>query len=140
MLDSARIHHRHLRYTIGLRQPQPLTASPIESFRHRSRRCHAAWPVLVSDAGLYFGHPGVRVRQFLSTFQVDVSVQTLFEQPTVGELASVVREWDAQPAAEPDTVIRALEHVERLSEEEMQALLNSQRDTGEHDRSGSSGR
>jgi acyl transferase domain-containing protein len=78
-----------------------------------------------------------RMRQ---TFQVDVSVQTLFEQPTVGELASVVREWDAQPAAEPDTVIRALEHVERLSEEEMQALLNSQRDTGEHDRSGSSGR
>ena len=77
-----------------------------------------------------------RLRQ---SFQADVSVQSLFESPTVGELAFVIRQGKGQPAAEPESVIRALEHVERLTEEEMQALLDAQRDGGALDHNGPAG-
>ena len=64
-----------------------------------------------------------RIRE---TFRVDVTVRALFDAPTVATLARLVAAAAPQAAAEEQRIIRVLERVERLSDEEMRQLLAGQ--------------
>jgi acyl carrier protein len=60
-----------------------------------------------------------RVRE---AFQVEVPLRSLFEQPTIAELARQITERQAA-GREPETLARLLAEVEALSEGEVQRLL-----------------
>ena len=59
-------------------------------------------------------------------FHVDVPVRTLFDAPTIAALAAFVDAGHARADAETARIVRVLDEVERLSDEEMQALLAAQ--------------
>lgn len=62
-----------------------------------------------------------RLRQI---FHVEVSVQHIFDAPTIAELAEIVKQQPMQ--SDMDVIQSALDQVESLSEEELEVLLNAQ--------------
>ena len=80
----------------------------------------------IYDPFLDLGGHSLLATQLLSrvieTFQIDLSLRTLLEAPTVAEMAVVITEHQAAQA-DPDTVARLLSEVEALSEAQAQHLL-----------------
>jgi hypothetical protein len=66
------------------------------------------------------------ISQFRSQFEVEMTVQSLFDQPTVAKLAAHVDSMTSD-LGDLDTMARLLEQVENLSEGEIKAMLNNGR-------------
>ena len=64
--------------------------------------------------------------QMRELFQVDIPVGTLFDAPTVSALAAFVDNGHARAESDAARIVRVLDRVERLSDEEMRALLAAQ--------------
>jgi phthiocerol/phenolphthiocerol synthesis type-I polyketide synthase E len=66
------------------------------------------------------------ISQFRSHFEVEMTVQSLFDQPTVAKLAAHVDSMTSD-LGDLDTMARLLEQVENLSEGEISAMLSNGR-------------
>ncbi len=64
-----------------------------------------------------------RIRE---TFRVDVTVRSLFDAPTVATLALLIAAAAPQASADDQRIVRVLDRVERLTDEEMRRLLDGQ--------------
>ena len=64
-----------------------------------------------------------RIRE---TFRIDVPVRALFDAPTVAGLAGLIEAGLTHATADEERISRVLERVERISDEEMRALLDAQ--------------
>ena len=64
-------------------------------------------------------------------FQVDVPIRAVFDAPTVSALAAFVGGGHARADADVARIVRVLDRVERLSDEEMRALLAAQQPPSE---------
>jgi hypothetical protein len=62
------------------------------------------------------------VSRVITQFQLDVPLQSLFQSPTVAEMAVVMTEYRAKTLSEAD-LTRILDQLESLSDEEAQRLL-----------------
>ena len=65
------------------------------------------------------------ISQVLKQFQMEVSLQSLFQSPTVAEMAAVITEHQAKKLGEEE-LDRILTELESLSEEEAQRLVANQ--------------
>ena len=57
-------------------------------------------------------------------FQIELSVNTLFDAPTVASLATVIEQGSQAKQAELDKLTEMLSLVEQLSESEIQQMLS----------------
>jgi NAD(P)-dependent dehydrogenase (short-subunit alcohol dehydrogenase family)/acyl carrier protein len=72
-----------------------------------------------------------RLRQAL---RVEVSIQSLFDAPTIAELAAEIERSKSLVTHDSQTIMRSRQHLERLTDQEVQALLDSQRPPGSSNR------
>jgi len=56
-------------------------------------------------------------------FQVELSIQSVFDAPTVAQLATTVEKATQEPYDEREDVTQLLEQIEQLSEDEVRSLL-----------------
>jgi acyl carrier protein len=92
-------------------------------------------PVGVHDSFFELGGHSLLAIQLVSrmrdTFQTEIAVQVLFENPTVAALTALIEEGEQPAARDVDKLVEMLEVVENLSEEEVRALLEGGRDSPE---------
>lgn len=86
-------------------------------------------PIGVNDNFLEVGGHSLLAVQMISQlrtdFEVEVSVQTLFDLPTIASLAERIESMTTGELGDLDTMARLLEQVERLSEGEVKAFLDN---------------
>jgi amino acid adenylation domain-containing protein len=68
------------------------------------------------------------VSQVIKQFQLELPLQSLFQSPTVAEMAAIITQNQAKRAS-PEDLARLLSEVEALSDEEAQKLLVTERPT-----------
>jgi acyl carrier protein len=66
------------------------------------------------------------VSQVMKQFQLEIPLQSLFQSPTVAEMAAVIMEHQTKKLGEKD-LERILAELESMSEEEAQRLLAAER-------------
>jgi acyl carrier protein len=62
--------------------------------------------------------------QLRSVLQAELSIQAIFDLPTVAELAGYVERSQAKAMEDNERVLQMLDLVERLSDDALQSLLN----------------
>jgi len=62
------------------------------------------------------------IAKVIQTYQLEIPIKTLFDAPTVAEMASLIRQNQANPASEAE-LEHMLREVERMTEEEVQKQL-----------------
>lgn len=92
----------------------------------------------VEQAGVYdnffeMGGDSLLATQLIArvgeSFQISLSLRTLFESPTVSDLAVVIIQKQAEQA-DADALAQMLGEIQQLSQEELQALLAAERESG----------
>ena len=83
-------------------------------------------PVGINDNFFELGGQSISAAQVISrilnTFQVSLSLQAMFESPTIASLADLIARNQSQ-LADDDELAQLLDELEQLSEEEVQRLL-----------------
>jgi acyl transferase domain-containing protein len=67
------------------------------------------------------------ISRMRESFRIEISVRNIFDAPTISQLAAVVGAGEPILTDRTDRISRALDQVERLSEEEMHSLIRAQR-------------
>ena len=84
----------------------------------------------VHDNLIYLGVDSLRAVQILvkltGTFEVDVSLADIMQQPTVAELAQMIRERQAERAGSLDELLAELDQI---SDEEAERILAREKAT-----------
>jgi acyl carrier protein len=89
-------------------------------------------PIGINDRFLDLGGHSLAatrvVSQVIKKFELQLSLQSLFQSPTVAEMAVVITEHQAKTCGGGD-LDRILVELESLSDEEAQRLLDTERET-----------
>ena len=67
------------------------------------------------------------ISRLRESFRVEISVRNIFDAPTISQLAATIGAGLPILGDQTERISRALDQVERLSEEEMQSLMQDQR-------------
>jgi acyl transferase domain-containing protein len=67
------------------------------------------------------------ISRLRETFRVEISVRNIFDGPTIAELAATIKSGLPMAGGEAERIARTLDHVERMSEEELRLLVEAQR-------------
>ena len=129
-MQSQRV--RHARPNISTQYVAP--ATDLE------REIVAIWQetLNVERAGVYdnffeLGGDSLLATQLIArvseSFQISLSLRTLFESPTVADLAVVIVQKQAEQA-DGDALAQVLGEIKQLSEEELKALLAAESEAG----------
>ncbi len=117
------------------RHPRPNVTTAYEAPRNDVERTIAAtWEGLLGIEGIgihdsFFelgGHSllAIQVNSRLSdAFKLELSVQDIFDAPTIATLASTIEKATQNAYADTEDVAKVLEQVEQLSEDEVKSLL-----------------
>jgi NAD(P)-dependent dehydrogenase (short-subunit alcohol dehydrogenase family)/acyl carrier protein len=73
------------------------------------------------------------VNRLRETFQVPLKLQTLFDAPTVAEIARVITESELRPG-QAHEIARLAQGIDRLSDDEVDRMLQEQKATGDYAR------
>jgi NAD(P)-dependent dehydrogenase (short-subunit alcohol dehydrogenase family)/acyl carrier protein len=113
----------------------PLAAAYVPPSGEVERRIAAVWQELlgIEQVGRHDdffelgGHSLLAIQvnaQLRSVLQAELSIQAIFDLPTVAELAGYVERSQAKAMEDNERVLQMLDLVERLSDDALQSLLN----------------